>query len=129
MVKGMLPLMKGRSWGRIVKTGSAPMVKGVGEQTHYVAAEAGVSGFSRSLARAVGIEGITINLVTPGLSLAPSVVKLMPQDFVAPQGNARVIQRDETAEDLVGAVFSLALPDDGFISGRTVNVDRGKPML
>ena len=48
MVKAMLPLMQGRGWGRIINIGSASMFEGVAEQTHYVAAKAGVLGFSRS---------------------------------------------------------------------------------
>jgi NAD(P)-dependent dehydrogenase (short-subunit alcohol dehydrogenase family) len=57
MVKAMLPLMKGRGWGRIVNIGSGSMFDGVAEQTHYVAAKTGVLGLSRSLARVVGKEG------------------------------------------------------------------------
>lgn len=129
MVKAMLPLMKGRGWGRIVNIGSASMFEGVAEQVHYVAAKAGVLGFSRSLARVIGTEGITVNVVTPGLTLTPSVVKSMPKDFIASQIKARAIQRDETAQDLVGAVFFLASPDADFISGQTLNVDGGKHML
>ena len=129
MVKAMLPLMKGRGWGRIVNIGSASMFEGVAEQTHYVAAKAGVIGFSRSLARAVGTEDITVNVVSPGLTLTAPVCESMPKGFVEAQVNARAIQRDETAEDLVGAVFFLASPDANFISGQTVNVDGGKHML
>jgi NAD(P)-dependent dehydrogenase (short-subunit alcohol dehydrogenase family) len=53
----------------------------------------------------------------------------MPKDFLESQVNWRAIQRDETAEDLVGAVFFLASPDADFMSGQTVNVDGGKHML
>lgn len=129
VVKAMLPLMKGRDWGRIVNIGSASMFEGVAEQVHYVAAKAGVLGFSRSLARVVGTEGITVNVVTPGLTLTSPVIKSMPKDFVASQVKARVIQRDETTQDLVGAVFFLTSPDADFISGQTINVDGGKHML
>jgi NAD(P)-dependent dehydrogenase (short-subunit alcohol dehydrogenase family) len=129
MVKAMLPLMKGRGWGRIVNIGSSSMFEGVAEQTHYVAAKAGVLGFSRSLARAVGTEGITVNVLSPGLTLTAPVRKSMPKEFIAAQVKSRAIQRDENAEDLVGAVFFLASPDADFMSGQTVNVDGGKHML
>ena len=129
MTRAMLPLMKNRGWGRIVNIGSASMFEGVAEQAHYVAAKAGVLGFSRSLARVVGTDGITVNVVTPGLTLTPPVVKSMPKDFIASQVKARSIQRDETAQDLVGAVFFLASPDADFMSGQTINVDGGKHLL
>jgi NAD(P)-dependent dehydrogenase (short-subunit alcohol dehydrogenase family) len=129
MVKAVLPLMKGRGWGRIVNIGSGSMFDGVAEQTHYVAAKAGVLGFSRSLARAVGEEGITVNVVAPGLTLTPAVAKSMPAEMIAAQVKTRAIQRDETGADLVGAVFFLASPDADFMSGQTLNVDGGKHML
>ena len=129
MVKAILPLMKGRGWGRIVNIGSASVFLGVAAQTHYVAAKAGVIGFSRSLARALGEEGITVNVVTPGLTLTPVVTDHLPADFIANQVKARAIQRDQAPEDLVGAVFFLASPDAEFMSGQTINVDGGRHML
>jgi NAD(P)-dependent dehydrogenase (short-subunit alcohol dehydrogenase family) len=129
MVKAVLPLMKGRGWGRIVNIGSGSMFAGVAEQTHYVAAKAGVLGFSRSLARVVGKDGITVNVVAPGLTLTPAVAKSMPAAMIEAQVKTRAIQRDETGDDLVGTVFFLASPDADFMSGQTLNVDGGKHML
>ena len=129
MVKAVLPLMKGRGWGRIVNIGSGSMFEGVAEQTHYVGAKAGVLGFSRSLARVVGTDGITVNVVTPGLTVTPKIKETMPTKMLEAQIGARAIQREETGDDMVGAVFFLASPDADFISGQTVNVDGGKHML
>jgi NAD(P)-dependent dehydrogenase (short-subunit alcohol dehydrogenase family) len=123
MVQAILPLMKGRGWGRIVNIGSGSMFEGMAEQTHYVAAKAGVLGFSRSLARVVGEDGITVNVVAPGLTLTPAVTKSMPPEMVEAQVKARAIPRDEKGEDLVGTVFFPASPDADFMSGQTVNVD------
>jgi 3-oxoacyl-[acyl-carrier protein] reductase len=129
MVKAVLPLMKGRGWGRIINIGSGSMFGGVAKQVHYVAAKAGVLGFTRSLARAVGHEGITVNLITPGLTVTPNVRKTMPRELLDAQIKRRAIPREEVAEDLVGSAFFLASPDADFISGQTVNVDGGNHML
>jgi NAD(P)-dependent dehydrogenase (short-subunit alcohol dehydrogenase family) len=129
MCKAMLPLMQGRGWGRIINIGSASMFEGVAEQSHYVAAKAGVLGFSRSLARVVGTDHITVNVVTPGLTVTPKVKETMPAAMLESQIKARAIQREEKGEDLVGAVFFLASPDSDFVSGQTINVDGGKHML
>jgi NAD(P)-dependent dehydrogenase (short-subunit alcohol dehydrogenase family) len=129
MVKAILPLMTGRGWGRIINIGSASMFEGVDTQVHYVAAKAGVLGFSRSLARVVGKDGITVNLVAPGLTLTPAVRAHMPAEMIEAQVRARAIPRDEVGDDLVGAVFFLASPDADFMSGQTLNVDGGKHML
>ena len=128
-VKAVWPLMKGRGWGRIVSVGSASTFEGVPDQIHYVAAKAGLFGLSRSLARVMGDEGVTVNVVTPGLTSTPAVKKSMPQEMIKRSVEARALKREEQPEDLVGAIFFLASPDADFISGQTINVDGGKHML
>lgn len=129
MTKAMLPLMKGHGWGRIINMGSGSMFDGVAEQVHYVAAKAGVLGFTRSLARVVGDDGITVNLVAPGLTATPRVKDTIPKDMLEAQIKGRAIAREETGDDLIGTVFFLASPDSDFISGQTINVDGDKYML
>ena len=129
LTKAVLPLMKGRGWGRIVNISSASIFEGVADQTHYVAAKAGVIGLSRSLARAFGKHGITVNVVTPGLTVTPPVKEKMPAQLLEAQIASRAIPREERPEDLVGAVFFLASRDADFVSGQTINVDGGKHML
>jgi NAD(P)-dependent dehydrogenase (short-subunit alcohol dehydrogenase family) len=50
----------------------------------------------------------------------------LPSELIAEQPKLRALQRDEHAQDLVGAVFFLASPDADFISGQILNVDGGK---
>jgi NAD(P)-dependent dehydrogenase (short-subunit alcohol dehydrogenase family) len=128
VVQALLPLMKGRGWGRIVNFGSGSVFDGTKGQTHYVAAKAGIVGFTRSLAREVGGYGITVNVITPGLTVTKAVRDSFPAELLAAQRNARALARDEEPEDLVGPVFFLASDDAGFITGQTLNVDGGKFM-
>jgi NAD(P)-dependent dehydrogenase (short-subunit alcohol dehydrogenase family) len=128
MTKAVLPLMKGRGWGRIINIGSGSVYEGVPVQTHYVSAKAGVIGLSKCLARELGGYGITVNIVTPGLTMTAPVLKIIPAEIIATQIQTRAIKRDEQPEDLVGAVFFLASPDSDFISGQNLNVDGGKYM-
>ena len=128
MCKAMMPLLKGRSWGRIINFGSGSVFDGTKGQTHYVAAKAGVVGLSRSLAREVGEHGITVNVITPGLTVTEAVRDHFPPALLDAQRERRALQRDEVPEDLVGPVFFLASPDSDFISGQTLNVDGGNFM-
>ncbi len=127
--RAMLPLMKDRGWGRIVNFGSGSVFDGTRGQTHYVAAKAGIVGFTRSLAREVGGYGITVNVVTPGLTVTKAVRDSFPAELLEAQRQGRALQRDEEPEDLVGPVFFLASPDAGFVSGQTLNVDGGHFMV
>ena len=124
----LLPLMKGTGWGRIINFGSGSAFHGTPGQAHYVASKAGIVGFSRSLAREVGAHGITVNVITPGLTVTRTVRENFPAELLEMQRKRRAIQRDELPEDLVGPVFFLASPDSNFITGQILNVDGGSFM-
>ncbi|QOG07404.1 SDR family oxidoreductase [Aureimonas sp. OT7] len=128
MCRAMLPLMTGRGWGRIVNIGSASVNEGVPGQAHYVSAKAGVIGLTRSLAREFGDEGITVNLVAPGVTITPNAAKTLPKDVQAAQIEKRAIKREEKPADLVGPVLFFASPDSDFVTGQTLVVDGGHHM-
>lgn len=125
VTSALLPLMTGRGWGRIVNVGSASMYPGVAGQVHYVSAKTGLIGFTRSLAREVGTDGITVNLLTPGLTLTGPVVDHFPPALIASQRQGRALAKDQHPTDLVGPIFFLASPDADFVTGQTLNVDGG----
>jgi len=126
IVRNLLPLMKGRGWGRIVNIGSASIFEGVPGQAHYVAAKSGIVGFSRSLAMELGAYGISVNVIAPGLTVTEPVRREMPAEMIESQRDVRALKRDEQPEDLAGPVFFLASPDADFISGQILVVDGGK---
>lgn len=88
-------------------------------------AKAGVIGFTRSLANALGQHNITVNAITPGITDTPPVIALFPAAVLDEQAKARAIKRRETTDDLVGRLLFLASNDAAFIIGQTINVDGG----
>ena len=62
----VLPAMRRKKWGRIINMSSQLAHKGAPTMAHYVAAKAGIMGFTRSLAYEVAQDGITVNCVNPG---------------------------------------------------------------
>jgi NAD(P)-dependent dehydrogenase (short-subunit alcohol dehydrogenase family) len=77
------------------------------------------------LAREVGGDGITVNVIALGLTVAPAVRKHVPAEVLNNQISSRAIQREETPEDLVGAFF-FPSSDADFMSGQTISVDGGR---
>ena len=129
LTRALLPLMKGRGWGRIVNIGSGSIYGGVPGQVHYVSAKAGIVGLTRSLAREFGDEGITVNIVAPGLTVTPKAREVLPEEIQEEQIKVRSLKREEVPEDLVGTVFFLASPDADFVTGQSLVVDGGNTML
>ena len=125
VTSNLLPLIKKSRAGRVVIISSASIFAGTAEQCPYVTAKAGLIGFTRSLANVVGEYGVTVNAVTPGLTVTAPIKKLFPKRALAKATQSRALKRDEQAEDLVGAVCFLASADAAFITGQILNVDGG----
>jgi 3-oxoacyl-[acyl-carrier protein] reductase len=126
--RAVWPTMKQQRRGKIVNISSATIWYGVVGWLPYVAAKAGVIGFTRALAREVGDDGICVNAVTPGATRTEGGIQgdVESRERVVVPG--RSIKRPELPEDLVGAVLFLASRESDFITGQTINVDGGFAM-
>jgi len=125
--RAVAPHMRSRKSGRIVNIASGTAFKGAPFLLHYVASKGAVISMTRSLARELGSDNVTVNAVSPGYTLSEG--NLGNPDFLAAHRQAaiagRVLQRDAYPEDLVGAVAFLASDDAAFMSGQILAVDGG----
>jgi 3-oxoacyl-[acyl-carrier protein] reductase len=124
------PQMKQQGRGKIINISSGTVLGGTPMFLHYVSSKAAVIGLTRALAREVGGDGINVNAITPGLTIADeNQRRMLSEEYLAPRRQARAFKRDEYPEDLVGTVVFLASSASDFITGQTLNVDGGAWML
>jgi NAD(P)-dependent dehydrogenase (short-subunit alcohol dehydrogenase family) len=125
MSQAVVPAMKRKRWGRIVSMSSGTVWLGTPRYTHYAAAKMGVIGFTRSLASELGEFGVTVNAVSPGLTLTETVRHAVSPELLERRLQERPLKRHQFAADVVGAVLFLASDDAEFVTGQTINVDGG----
>lgn len=122
--RAVIPVMRSQGWGRIINISSNTVWKGVAGFLHYVTSKSALIGFTRALAREVGPDGITVNLVAPDFVPDPDLNERHPGHDEAVVGQ-RAIARTATPRDLVGAVMFLSGQGSDFVTGQSVLVNGG----
>ncbi|MBL8522417.1 MAG: 3-oxoacyl-ACP reductase FabG [Betaproteobacteria bacterium] len=123
VIKGM---MKARA-GRIINIGSVVGFMGNPGQVNYVAAKAGMVGFTKALAREVGSRNITVNCVAPGF-IDTDMTKTLAEAQVAKLVESIPLGRLGQPSDIAEAVLYLASPCASYITGNTIHVNGGMLM-
>lgn len=126
--RAVVPAMRDKKRGKIVNISSSRVWDGTPNRLHYTTSKAGVIGFTRALARELGEFNITVNAVTPGMTLSETQVATTSNNYAATRSTGRALNRDQYPEDLVGTVMFLSSAASDFITGQTINVDGGKAM-
>jgi NAD(P)-dependent dehydrogenase (short-subunit alcohol dehydrogenase family) len=126
--RAVVPAMREQGGGKIVNISSGTPFRGVPFLLHYVTSKGAIVALTRALAKELGKDSIHVNCVAPGFTMSdgvksnPKVVEALRDVSVA----ARTIQRDQTPEDVVGAVVFLCTPAADFITGQTMVIDGGQ---
>ncbi|MGH7446186.1 MAG: SDR family oxidoreductase [Longimicrobiales bacterium] len=135
LVRGVLPQMRQRQWGRIVNITSIAVKQPVDGLILSNTVRAAVTGFARTLANEVAVDGITVNNVMPGYTSTERLVHLAEHNAqsrgieVAEAYSAweREIPMRRLGEpkELAALVAFLVSQRASYITGTSIPVDGG----
>jgi 3-oxoacyl-[acyl-carrier protein] reductase len=135
LVRGVLPQMKMRQWGRIVNITSIAVKQPVDGLILSNSVRAAVTGFARTLANEVAAQGITVNNVMPGYTRTERLVHLaehnaksrgteVDEAYSAWEDEIPMRRLGEPAE-LAALVAFLVSQRASYITGTSIPVDGG----
>jgi 3-oxoacyl-[acyl-carrier protein] reductase len=119
-----IKLMMRARWGRVINISSVVGILGNPGQANYVAAKAGLIGFTKAVAKEYATRGITVNAVAPGFIESDMTARL-PENVVAEYLKQIPVGRLGQPEEVAKAVAFLASDDAAYINGQTLCVDGG----
>ena len=116
--QAVLPGMRARKWGRIMNVTSIAGQAGSVFAVHYAAAKAGVIGATKSYARLLAKEGVTVNAISPAL-IGTEMVAGNPhiKPDMIPVGR---FGRVEECADV-----AVMLARNAYVTGQTISVNGG----
>jgi 3-oxoacyl-[acyl-carrier protein] reductase len=122
MCREVVPLMAARNAGRILSITSGLGDTGSASGSHYAASKAGINAFSRSLAREVGANHISVNCVAPGLTDTPMMRGANDPAYVEAIARQQFGGRLGRPEDVARAVLFLLSEYAAMISGQVITL-------
>lgn len=131
----VLPDMRSRRWGRIITSTSSGVIAPIPNLGISNALRLSLVGWSKTLAREVGVDGVTANIVLPG-RVATDRIQFLDEQKAARENRPIESVRTESTgaipagryglpEEYADAVLFLASQRAAYITGTTLRVDGG----
>lgn len=128
LTQAVLSSMKKNGYGRIVNLSSVSGKRGGGifGGSHYSAAKAGVTGFTKAVARETAEFGITCNTVAPGLIGGTEITSgLLTEEKEKAIKESIPVGRVGNVDDVATAITFLVSEEAGYITGEELDINGG----
>ena len=124
--RAVAPAMRRQGRGKIVNVSSTTVPTAPPGFAHYVASKAAIVGLTRALARELGTDGICVNTLTPDYIAFDRDYDNRQPEMAATLAAQRIFAREQTPEDMVGALLFLLGPGSDFVTGQNISVNGGR---
>ncbi|WP_316800783.1 SDR family oxidoreductase [Pedobacter frigidisoli] len=132
-LKYIIPVMQKQEYGRIVNVASVGGIRGVKNQTAYVATKHAVAGITKNTALEYGSFGILTNAIAPGAILTPMVAEAFkqvnpenPKAAEAEYAQANPTKRLGLPEEVGKLVVFLMSENCSYVNGQIIAIDGGQ---
>jgi len=125
LIQFLLPSMRSRKWGRIINVSSIYGLIGAKGEVAYSTAKAGIIGLTKSVAREAGADGVTVNVVLPGLTRTPTIETFMAQKFKDAIIRETPLGRIGETEEIAKLIAFLASDDASYITAAAIPISGG----
>jgi len=127
MTKAVQKVMLKQKHGTIINISSVVGISGNAGQANYAASKAGIIGFSKSIAKELGVRNIRTNVVAPGF-IETEMTDKLPEDVRKTWTEQIPLHRAGTPEDVARVVLFLASELSSYVNGQVINVCGGMNM-
>lgn len=119
LVRGALPTMRERRFGRIVFISSVAALTGGILGPHYASSKAGLHGLTHFVASRVAADGVTVNTIAPALIQDTDMLPADPGDLADRIPVGRLGTPGEVAD------LTMAVLRNGYVTNTIVSIDGG----
>jgi NAD(P)-dependent dehydrogenase (short-subunit alcohol dehydrogenase family) len=122
--RAALPHLRASRNGRVINIASDTALWGAPRLLAYVASKGAVIAMTRSMARELGADGVTVNAVAPGLTLVEAT-EYVPSDRHQLYVGGRALNRAQVPDDVCATVIYLLSDAAAFVTGQLLAVNGG----
>ncbi len=122
--KEVLPSMINNEGGNIINVSSMWGSVGGSMESVYSASKGGIIAFTKAISKEVGLSGINVNCVCPGIILTDMTSNLTIDDIKDLKEQTSLGRVGQPA-DVAGLVYFLASEEASYITGTVIGVDGG----